>query len=218
MKNERDREIMHRMLDNDIAPEEERELRERMEADPELKEEFDALARMLRKVGKSERMAAPAFFTAEVMKRLPIRKKSFLGQVREFLLKGRMLRWNMATALGGAALAILVLALAVRHQETSPVQMASAPQQTQAVTVTMNLYAPEARHVAVAGTFNKWKADANVLTKGENGTWTISIPLNPGTYTYMFVVDGKAWVTDPNAESYRDDGFGYKNAVLRVKT
>jgi anti-sigma factor RsiW len=218
MKNERDREIMHRMLDQDIAPEEERELKERMEADPSLKEEFDALARMIRKVETSERKAPPAFFTAEVMRRLPARKPGFLKQVSEFLLKGRVLKWNMATAFAGVALAVLVLVLASRHQETLPVQMAAAPQQAQTVTVTMNLYAPEARHVAVAGTFNKWKTDANILTKGENGTWTISIPLNPGTYSYMFVVDGKAWVTDPNAESYRDDGFGYKNAVLRVKT
>jgi hypothetical protein len=34
----------------------------------------------------------------------------------------------------------------------------------------------------------------------------------------MFVVDGKAWVTDPKAETYRDDGFGNKNAVMRVRT
>ena len=81
----------------------------------------------------------------------------------------------------------------------------------------MNLHAPEAHHVSVAGTFNKWKVDANVLTKQENGVWTISIPLKPGEYNYMFVVDGKAWVTDPNAETYRDDGFGNKNAVVRVK-
>jgi hypothetical protein len=32
----------------------------------------------------------------------------------------------------------------------------------------------------------------------------------------MFVVDGTAWVTDPDAESFQDDGFGNRNAVVRV--
>ncbi len=220
MKNdrERDREIVHRVLDGDCAPEEKQALKERIEADPALKEEFETLSRLLKKVEGSERLTAPAFFTAEVMKRLPARKKSFLGQVREFLLRGRMLRWNMATALAGAAVAVLVLALAVRQGGRPPVRTVAETQQDQTVTVTMNLYAPEARHVSVAGTFNKWKTDANLLRQEKNGMWTVSIPLKPGTYTYMFVVDGKVWVTDPNAETYRDDGFGYKNAVLRVKT
>jgi 1,4-alpha-glucan branching enzyme len=57
-----------------------------------------------------------------------------------------------------------------------------------------------------------------MLTKQENGVWTVSIPLKPGEHSYMFVVDGKAWVTDPKAETYRDDGFGNKNAVMRVRT
>jgi hypothetical protein len=40
--------------------------------------------------------------------------------------------------------------------------------------------------------------------------------LQPGTYSYMFVVDGERWVTDPYASNFRNDGFGQKNAVLRI--
>ncbi len=214
---ELDREIIHRILDGDVSPEEKKRLMGRLQADPALLEEFGGLVRALRVVETSGRVPVPPFFTAEVMRKLPPRKAGVGGRIRAFLFKGRTLKWNVAAALAAVVIAALVLAQIVRLQNR-PVETAAIPQQDQAVTVTMNFYAPEAHHVAVAGTFNKWKVDADVLTKQENGLWTINIPLKPGVYTYMFIVDGKAWVTDPNAESYRDDGFGYKNSVLRVKT
>jgi hypothetical protein len=211
----RDQEIIHRMLDGDAAPEEQRELMLRISGDPALREEFGAIERALRAAETAERKQAPPFFTAEVMKRLPEKKPGFVKVVFDFLFKKRVLKWNMAGAFGVVMLAVLVLGLLVMNGNKPLVTTA---QQEQSVVVTMNLYAPEAKQVAVAGTFNKWKTDADLLTRGENGYWTISIPLKPGDYSYMFVVDGKAWVTDPNAESYRDDGFGSQNAVLRVKT
>lgn len=212
-----DKEIIHRLLDGDLGPEEEKVLLDRVQADPALREEYDGMSGALRAIETSARMQAPAFFTAEVMRRLPARKATIGKRVGDFLFKGRMLKWNMATAFAAAVLVVLVLTQVVRIR-TAPVETAAVSPQEQTVMVTMNLHAPEARHVAIAGTFNKWKCDAHVLAKQENGVWTISIPLKPGEYSYMFVVDGKAWVTDPNAETYRDDGFGNKNAVVRVRT
>jgi 1,4-alpha-glucan branching enzyme len=54
------------------------------------------------------------------------------------------------------------------------------------------------------------------MVRRDGGVWTVDIPLRPGVYSYMFVVDGTAWVTDPDAESFQDDGFGNRNAVVRV--
>jgi anti-sigma factor RsiW len=215
MKNELNRDLIHKVLDGDAAPDDQLDMMAQVQADPALKEEFDDIARALRSVKTSERMPVPAFFTAEVMKRLPPRKATLGRRVRNFLFRGRALKWNMATAFAGIALVALVLTQVTRVQNR-PVETAAVPAQDQLVTVTLNLHAPQAHHVTVAGTFNKWKVDANVLKKGENGLWTINIPLKPGSYTYMFVVDGKAWVSDPNAQSYDDDGFGQKNSVLRV--
>ncbi len=214
---ELDQEMIHRLLDGDLGPDEKKALMGRVQADPALKEELDGLTGALRAIEMSERMPAPLFFTAEVMRRLPARKSTIGDRVRDFLLKGRVLRWNMATAFAAAVLFALVFTQVVRTRN-APVETAAVSQQEQTVTVTINLHAPEAHHVAVAGTFNKWKADANMLTRKENGVWTITIPLKPGEYSYMFIVDGKAWVTDPNAETYSDDGFGNKNAVMRVRT
>ncbi len=209
------REIIHKLLDGELADEEKQALMDQVQSDPALKEEFDGFTRALRAVKTSRPVPVSPFFTAEVMRRLPRRKAALGRRIWDFLFTGRILHWNVATAIVTAGIAVIVLTQVIRLQHR-PVETAIVPQQEQTVTVRMNFYAPEARHVAVAGTFNKWKVDADVLTKQENGTWTIDIPLKPGVYTYMFVVDGKAWVTDPNAESYRDDGFGYQNSVVSV--
>jgi len=42
------------------------------------------------------------------------------------------------------------------------------------------------------------------------------VPLPPGNYEYVFVVDGERWVADPRAARYRPDGFGNNNAMLTV--
>lgn len=218
MKSEKelDRDLIHKVLDGDAAPAERQAMMEHIRSDRALKEEFDGIARALHSVETSERMPVPPFFTAEVMRRLPPGKASPGRRVRDFLFKGRVLKWNMATALAGVGLVVFMLTQAARLQNR-PVETAAVGQRDQFVTVTMNLYAPQAHHVALAGTFNKWKVDTDLLKKADNGYWTISIPLKPGAYTYMFVVDGKAWVADPNAQSYDDDGFGGKNSVVRVK-
>ena len=213
--NKIDNEIIHRLLDGDLSLDEKKVLADRVKADPVLSEEFDELLRVVRAVETSERIPAPPFFTAAVMRQLKPKKATLGARVRDFVLKGRVLRWNMATAFAAMALFALIFTLAVRTRN-APVETAMLGQQEQVVNVTMRLHAPEAHRVAIAGTFNKWKTDTHVLTKQKNGIWTISLPLKPGEHSYMFVVDGKAWVTDPNADAYRDDGFGNKNAVKRV--
>jgi 1,4-alpha-glucan branching enzyme len=81
--------------------------------------------------------------------------------------------------------------------------------------VRFTLNAPSARGVALAGDFNGWRPDVTPLRRGGDGLWIVEVPLTRGNWSYSFVVDGK-WVEDPLAESWRADGFGGKNAVVRV--
>jgi RHS repeat-associated protein len=54
-----------------------------------------------------------------------------------------------------------------------------------------------ATSVWLAGDFNGWQA-ANSQMTNNNGTWSITIPLQLGaSYQYKFIVDGQ-WVSDPN--------------------
>ncbi len=59
-------------------------------------------------------------------------------------------------------------------------------------------YDPAAFSVSLAGTFNNWDTRANPMTKDEEGTWHVVIPLAPGRYEYKFVVNGSDWMADPD--------------------
>jgi 1,4-alpha-glucan branching enzyme len=83
-------------------------------------------------------------------------------------------------------------------------------------TVLFVVQAPAASTVAVAGTFNRWDSEAHRLAgPGPDGTWTLALPLPPGRYEYLFVIDGTSWLPDPSAPVV-DDGLGGRNSVIIV--
>ncbi len=79
-----------------------------------------------------------------------------------------------------------------------------------------SLHAPEAASVAVAGSFNGWDPQKNMLSgPDKHGDWSITLRLAPGRYEYLFVISGKEWLPDPAVPPV-DDGFGGKNSVVFV--
>lgn len=76
--------------------------------------------------------------------------------------------------------------------------------------------APGAKKVAIAGSFNQWDAGRDFLSgPDDEGNWTVFLPLKEGRYEYLYQVDGRKWVADPEAPS-EADGFGGKNSVVLV--
>jgi len=213
---DKERRFIHELLDGELSPEAGRDLLDRVNSDPLLKREFDDLRSVVDMVESSERLTVPAAFTSQVMRRLPARKVSFGKRVSSFLFGQRMLRWNMAAAFAAAGLVIIIAGGLLQFGNRDAVVSYQRPADGVSRTVAISFYAPEARSVSLAGDFNKWSAEKGLMKKENNGIWTLEVPLQPGTYHYMFVVDGEAWVMDPNAELYRDDGYGNKNSVLRV--
>jgi hypothetical protein len=84
------------------------------------------------------------------------------------------------------------------------------------VYVQFMLEAPGARSVAVGGDFDAWRGSHTLEDADGDGVWTGRVPVEPGLHSYMFLLDGSEWVTDPEASRYNDDGFGNRNAVLAV--
>jgi hypothetical protein len=84
------------------------------------------------------------------------------------------------------------------------------------VYVRFELADADARAVAVAGSFNGWRAEALPMRRGAGGVWSVTVPLPLGEYQYQFVVDGVRWVSDPTAHVLEDDGFGGRNSVIVV--
>ena len=58
---------------------------------------------------------------------------------------------------------------------------------------------PLATTVSVAGSFNNWAIDADMLKKDKKtGLWVAKISLVPGDYEYKFVCDGVNWDAGDN--------------------
>lgn len=74
---------------------------------------------------------------------------------------------------------------------------------------------PDARVVALAGTFNNWN-QSQMLFAREGDAWVCRIDLAPGKYTYKFVIDGN-WILDPANHQTEDDERGFTNSLLVVK-
>ena len=84
--------------------------------------------------------------------------------------------------------------------------------------VRFTLVDPDARSVAVAGSFNEWSVTSHSLAReGTSSLWTIVVPLPPGEHLFMFVIDGNRWITPPLADDFEDDGFGATNGVVIVR-
>jgi cyclomaltodextrinase len=70
--------------------------------------------------------------------------------------------------------------------------------------------------ITVTGSFNNWNKTRDRLSDSKGtGIYELALPLDPGSYIYKFVVDGKE-VVDPNNPERSPTGFDDFNSVLRV--
>lgn len=75
-----------------------------------------------------------------------------------------------------------------------------------------------ARTVALAGDFNDWQTDRTPMKALKNGDFTVTVQLDQGReYQYRFVLDGKTWINDAEAEKrVHCDYAGCDNSVVVV--
>jgi AMP-activated protein kinase-like protein len=173
----------------------------------------------------------PSLLSEVVAARRPVSFSSQLevrvmAVVRRRAASRRHRAWQWLTApsvppwaLLAAAAALIVAFVLLRPASVgssgaaSPLAAAAGPE---SVYVRFILVAPNARQVALAGTFNGWDPSAAPLVRaGAEGTWTVTVALPVGQHQYAFIVDGRRWVPDPAAPAV-DDGFGRQNSVVSV--
>ncbi|MCX7661856.1 MAG: glycogen-binding domain-containing protein [Candidatus Omnitrophica bacterium] len=90
------------------------------------------------------------------------------------------------------------------------------PRTKKTKTAVFTLYAPEAKKVYIAGSFNNWNPKKLPAKKDTKGNWSAKVSLQPGTYEYKFVVDDN-WIPDPNCARNIPNPFGSLNSILEVK-
>ena len=86
-----------------------------------------------------------------------------------------------------------------------------------AVKVTFQL--PEAiaeKSVAVVGDFNAWDETKGEMKRGrKNGYWRKTLTFEAGQdLQFRYLIDGRQWRNDEQADRYVANGFGTENGVL----
>ncbi len=79
-------------------------------------------------------------------------------------------------------------------------------------------YAPGAKvkNAFVSGSFNNWSKDRNpLIEKSGAGIFEAAVPLDPGSYIYKFIVDGRE-ILDPANPEKTPTGFDDFNSVVRI--
>ena len=83
--------------------------------------------------------------------------------------------------------------------------------------VTFKIWDKSAREIYVIGDFNNWKPQERYkLIKGSNDMWEGTVRLSPGTYEYLFLVDGTKINDSSNKDAIKDYN-GNKRSVLIVR-
>jgi hypothetical protein len=71
--------------------------------------------------------------------------------------------------------------------------------------------------VALCADFNNWTAGTIPLSRGGDGAWQVTVPLEPGnTYSFRYLLDGERWENAWQADRYEPNPFGSDNSVVIV--
>lgn len=104
------------------------------------------------------------------------------------------------------------------HENTEAVINSVAGNEAVAVAqkeTTFFIDAPGANSVAIAGCFNNWQPQEMDVPEKDGMQWSISLPLESGTYQYKFIVDG-VWVIDPVNTSRITNQYAEENSLITV--
>ncbi len=218
--------LVQRFVDQELSAEERVRFVVRLGRDAALRQGVMDLEKLVLEVGRLPRPTMPDGFVVRVMERTKPARPTW-HRLSNALWAPRSLQWNVASAVAVACVALFVVGWIVaggltgqqaptdRGADVPVTSVAERP--SMPVLVRLVVLRPGARTVQAAGDFNEWNPARTPLEQIASGAWTVTIPLEPGRYKYMFVVDGQEWVADPFAVEHSDDGFGSRNAVLDVR-
>lgn len=206
-------EKLHGYLDGEIG----------LEAlSPELRREAEAWRGFLAEVVEAGAPGAPVGLQSRIVR--AVREESCAGpwsRLRDWWVAPRPIRVRPLVGLAAAAAAVVALLVwpggpgAGGGMDASSM-VAAGSGEGDGLYVQFVLEAPGARSVALAGDFTGWAPEIELEDPDGDGVWSGRARLSPGFHKYMFLVDGRRWVTDPFAERYSEDGFGHRNAVLAI--
>jgi len=183
--------------------------------DRDVVDEWDRMLAAFR-TAEPRHAVAPPWLEQRVMAEIEaLPEPGFLSRALSWLVRPAPIRVPPLAA--GLTVAAFAAVIAWPGTQQNPGATAGGADGAEAtVFVQFVLEAPGAESVAVVGDFSEWEPTFTLEDPDGDGVWTGRVPVQPGVHSYMFLIDGSDWQTDPNADRYQDDGFGNQNAVLAV--
>lgn len=230
--------LVQRFVDGDLSADEVQEALHRIADDEEARDLLQFELEMTQDLAASGSPAPPDTFAADTMAALDPEPASPLvarmqawwqAVTTPMTLELRPLSTALAALLLGVA-AWMTWPMATPGPQPTPqtasttqptssasAQEASTSSQKETVWIRFMYTNNTADSVAVAGDFSQWTpVPLSPRTVNGETVWTGLVPVSQGEHEYQFVINGERWVTDPLAPVKRGDGFGTKNAVLKI--
>ena len=197
-------------LDADTA----QQVNEHLKSCPICDKEYQSLKEIITSLNSLSPQPTPKDFTQNIMAKISQKEiqiqTSWMDRIKKQISIPQLSFRLVGVATGAALIVFFAFTFVFNTPDTSPICSAE-------VQFSLRISDGKAHTVAIAGDFNRWNPQENLLEDPEgDGIWTGTLKLEPGRYEYMFVLDGEKWLPDPNALRYVKDGFGNKNAILEV--
>ena len=218
------KKLLNPYIDQVLDAESIRLVEEHLKSCPSCNKEYQSIKEVITSLNSLSTKPAPADFTQSLMAKISQEEIQIQTSWMDLLRRRISIpslsfprKWESVFSFrlaGVAATAVLIVFLAFTFIFNTP---DTYPICSAEVQFSLKINDNKAHTVAIAGDFNGWNPQANILedTDGD-GIWTGTLKLEPGRYEYMFVLDGEKWFPDPNALRYVKDGFGNKNAILEI--
>ena len=176
--------------------------------------EYQSLKEVITSLNSLSTQPVPADFTQNLMTKISQEEIQIQTSWIDHIKKQVSIPWLSFRLAGVAAASALIVFFTFTFIFNTPDTPLICSAEVQ---FSLKINDNKAHTVAIAGDFNGWNPQANILEDSEGGgIWTGTLKLEPGRYEYMFVLDGEKWFPDPNALRYVKDGFGNKNAILEI--
>ena len=180
--------------------------------------EQDSTERIIERLRGLPEVPPPAGLRRGIMAQLRPKRPGLWTRMRRFWFQPHTVTFvpvKWAPLLAGLLLVAVIPRLSTIDRARELV--AESPTHQQA-SLTLTFEHPDARQVALIGTFNQWTPDGRVKTEKQGNLWIFHVNVAPGRYEYAFLVDGREVIADPRAAFRRHNGFGTPNAVIYATT
>lgn len=206
--------LLNPYIDKTLDADMSKQIDEHLKSCPICNKKYQSLKEMITSLNSLSPKPAPENLTENIMAKISQKEIQIQTSWVDRIKKRISIPRFSFRFIGAAAVAVAVMFFAFTFVFNTPDSPLICSAEVQ---FSLRISDGKAHTVAIAGDFNGWNPQANILEDSdEDGIWTGTLKLEPGRYEYMFVLDGEKWFPDPNALRYVKDGFGNRNAILEI--